>query len=128
MRLPVLFFITVLLLSSCQGLDEYNPAGLPVDKVLKDKVGLEGAINGCYTDLYFFHGKIDFIGPTEAGTDSWVNVGNNDIGLALYNNTLNTTTGTIRVIWNGLYSLVNYCNTAIFICKRCEGATTARMS
>lgn len=121
MRLPVLFFITVLLLSSCQGLDEYNPAGLPVDKVLKDKVGLEGAINGCYTDLYFFHGKIDFIGPTEAGTDSWVNVGNNDIGLALYNNTLNTTTGTIRVIWNGLYSLVNYCNTAILYANDVKG-------
>lgn len=121
MRVYTLIFVAIWTLASCQKLGEYNPAGLPVEGVLTDKAGLEGAINGCYTDLYFFHGKVDLIGPTEAGTDSWVNVGNNDIGLLLYNNTLNTTTGTVRVIWNGLYSLVNYCNTAINYSKNVKG-------
>jgi hypothetical protein len=124
MRKIASIFTIACLLTSCQKLEEFNPAGLPVEGVYSDRVGLEGAINGCYTDLYFFHGKIDFIGPTEAGTDSWVNVGNNDIGLALYNNTLNTTTGGIRVLWNGLYSLVNYCNTAIIFSKNVKGYAT----
>ncbi|HSC55322.1 MAG TPA: RagB/SusD family nutrient uptake outer membrane protein [Phnomibacter sp.] len=110
-----------ILLAACQKLDEYNPAGLPVEETLKTKVGLEGAINGCYTDLYFFHGKQDFLTPTEAGTDSWVNTGNSDIGLFQYNSTLNTTTGTVRVMWNGLYSLVNYCNTAIIYANDVKG-------
>jgi hypothetical protein len=126
MRKIASIFTIACLLTSCQKLEEFNPAGLPVEGVYSDRVGLEGAINGCYTDLYFFHGKIDFIGPTEAGTDSWVNVGNNDIGLALYNNTLNTTTGGIRVLWNGLYSLVNYCNTAIIFSKNVKGYATPK--
>lgn len=121
MRLLIFILIIASIFSSCQKLDEFNPAALPVEEVYSEKAGLEGAINGCYTDLYFFHGKQDILGPTEGGTDSWVNVGNSEIGLILYNNTLNTTTGTVRVLWNGLYSLVNYCNTAITYSKEVQG-------
>lgn len=44
--------------------------------------------------------------------------------MILYNNTLNTTTGTIRVFWNGLYSLVNYCNMAITYARNVKGYAT----
>lgn len=50
---------------SKEKLDEYNPAGLPVETVENEKTGLEGAINGCYTDLYFFHGKQDILGTPQ---------------------------------------------------------------
>jgi len=110
-----------LLMNSCQKLDEYNPATVGVEDAFKDKAGLEGAINGCYTDLYFLHGKIDFIGPTDLGTDSWINVGSGESGFSVYDNTLNTTTGTLTVLWNTFYSLVNYCNTAIIYSKGVNG-------
>lgn len=99
--------------TSCQKLNEYNPETVSVEDAFKDKKGLEGAINGCYTDLYFLHGKIDFIGPTELGTDSWINVGSGESGFSVYDATLSTSTGTLGVMWNTFYSLINYCNTAI---------------
>lgn len=114
-----LFLIS--LFSSCQKLDEYNPATVSVDQVYSNKTGLEGAINGCYADLYFLHGKIDFIGPTELGTDSWINVGSGESGFSVYDNTLNTQTGTLTVMWNAFYSIVNYCNTAINYAKDVKG-------
>ncbi|MEI6949044.1 RagB/SusD family nutrient uptake outer membrane protein [Paraflavisolibacter sp. H34] len=113
--------LATLLSTSCQKLDEYNPATISVDQAYKEKTGLEGAINGCYTDLYFLHGKIDFIGPTELGTDSWINVGSAESGFSIYDNTLNTTTGTLTVMWNAFYSIINYCNTAINYAKDVKG-------
>jgi hypothetical protein len=110
-----------LCITSCQKLTEYNPATVSVDEAFKDKTGLEGAINGCYTDLYFLHGKIDFIGPTDLGTDSWINIGGNESGFSVYDNTLNTSTGTLGTLWNTFYSLVNYCNTAIIYSKGVAG-------
>ena len=107
--------------SSCQKLDEYNPATISVGEAFRDKRGLEGAINGVYADLYFLHGKIDFIGPTELGTDSWINVGSGEAGFSVYDNTLNTQTGTLAVMWNAFYSIVNYCNTAINFAKDVKG-------
>ncbi|HEY1200064.1 MAG TPA: RagB/SusD family nutrient uptake outer membrane protein, partial [Niastella sp.] len=113
-----------LLATSCQKLNEYNPETVSVEDAFKDKKGLEGAINGCYTDLYFLHGKIDFIGPTELGTDSWINVGSSESGFSVYDATLSPGTGTLGVMWNTFYSLVNYCNTAIAYSQNVSGYTT----
>jgi len=105
--------VVALTMASCQKVDEYNPSTISVEEAYNDKVGLEGAINGCYTDLYLLHGKQDFIGPTELGTDSWINTGTNEMGFSLYDNNLNTSVGTLRVMWQAFYALVGYCNTAI---------------
>lgn len=111
-------------MTSCEKMDEYNPSTISVDQAYNDKTGLEGAINGCYTDLYFLHGKIDFIGPTELGTDSWINNGNNELGFSLYDNNLNTSTGTLTTIWNAFYALVGYCNSAILSATNVKGYAT----
>ncbi|WP_353135553.1 RagB/SusD family nutrient uptake outer membrane protein [Pseudopedobacter sp.] len=108
------------ILSSCK-LDEYNPSTVSVETAYNDRAGFEGLINACYTDLYYFYGKVDLIGPTEAGTDSWVNYGTSENGLALYNNTLTTQTGTVTTVWNGLYSMINFCNTAIYYSASVKG-------
>lgn len=109
-----------MLASGCK-LDEYNPSTQSVETAYGNKIGYEGLINSCYADLYFFHGKVDFIGPTEMGTDSWVNYAGNETGLTLYDNNLNTFTNTTKVLWNGLYAIVNYCNTAIEYAKTVKG-------
>lgn len=110
--------------TSCQKLNEYNPATVSVQDAFSDKKGLDGAINAIYADLYFLHGKIDFIGPSDLGTDSWINVGGGESGFSVYDNTLNTNTGTLSVMWNAFYALVNYCNTAIIYAKEVKGYAT----
>lgn len=117
------FLIAGMVATGCK-LDEYNPGTQSVETAYGNKVGFEGLINACYADLYFFHGKSDMIGPTEAGTDSWVNYSNSEVGLSLYDNSLNTTTGTVRVFWNGMYAIVNYCNTAVESAKTVKGYNT----
>nr|WP_199074931.1 RagB/SusD family nutrient uptake outer membrane protein [Pedobacter sp. ASV19] len=107
-------------MTACK-LDEYNPSTQSVDIAYGNKTGYEGLINSCYADLYFFHGKVDFIGPTEAGTDSWVNYGSSESGLSLYDVNLNTSTATVKVIWNGFYAIVGYCNTAIHFASEVKG-------
>lgn len=98
--------------NSCQ-LDEYNPSSVSLDIAYGNKSGYEGLINACYTDLYYLYGKVDFIGPSEMGTDLWVNYGTSESGLTTYDNNLSTTTGSVKTTWNALYSTVNLCNTAI---------------
>lgn len=99
--------------NACQ-LDEYNPSTVSKETAYGNKNGYDGLINSCYTDLYYFYGKIDIIGPTEMGTDLWVNYGTSESGLVTYDNTLGTATGTLKTVWNGLYSIVNLANTAIY--------------
>lgn len=116
----VALFIASNTLSSCK-MDEYNPSTVTLETAYSEKPGFEGLIDACYQDLYFFYGKVDFIGPSEAGTDSWVNYGNSESGLSLYNNTLTTETGTVKTVWNGLYTMINFCNTAIYYSSTVKG-------
>lgn len=115
--------IATVTMNACH-LDEFNPSTVSLDIAYKNKSGFDGLINACYTDLYYFHGKVDFIGPTEMGTDLWVNYGTSESGLATYDNTLSTQTGSVKVVWNGLYSIVNFCNTAIYYGDKVKGYST----
>ncbi|MBW4891876.1 RagB/SusD family nutrient uptake outer membrane protein [Mucilaginibacter sp. HMF5004] len=112
-------------LFSCKKvLDEYNPSGVTLDLAYNNKTGYEGLINACYTDMYFFYGKVDWIGPSEMGTDLWQGFSSTDNGLTIYDNTLNTGYGTIKTCWGGWYSCINLCNTAISYSKTVKGYAT----
>lgn len=106
--------------TSCK-LDEYNPSTVSLETAYKYKDGYESLINYCYDGLYYFYGKVDGIGAMEMGTDLWANTGNNESGFILYNSNMNTELGTLKTIWQGFYSTVNYCNTAIYYAKHVEG-------
>ncbi len=106
--------------SACS-LDEYNPSTVSLDIAYKHRDGYESLINYCYDGLYYFYGKIDGIGAMETGTDLWANVKDTEDGFILYNSKMNTELGTLATIWNGFYSTVNYCNTAIFYAKTVDG-------
>ncbi|MDA3880065.1 MAG: RagB/SusD family nutrient uptake outer membrane protein [Prolixibacteraceae bacterium] len=108
--------------SSCT-LDEYNPAVVEMETAYKYKDGFEGLLNACYVDLYFFYGKMDGIAPMEMGTDLWTNVSNNEAGYILYNSSLNTTTGSLNVLWQGLYSTINLANTVMYYASEVEEFT-----
>lgn len=120
----VLLCFTVGLIQSCS-LDEKNLTTVSLDKSYGEKSGFEGLINSCYENLYFLHGKVDYIAPTEAGTDSWENIGSGGIGFAQYASQLNPDDGNLKVIWGTAYSTINLCNTAIYYAKDVKGYTSA---
>lgn len=107
-------------IQSCS-LDEQNRSTVSLDKSYGQKPGFEGLINSCYESLYFLHGKIDYIAPTEAGTDSWENVSTGGIGFAQYTSLLNPDDGNLKVIWGTSYTTINLCNTAIYYAKDVKG-------
>ncbi|WP_163395397.1 RagB/SusD family nutrient uptake outer membrane protein [Flavobacterium limi] len=119
----VLMFCMAGLIQSCS-LDEKNLTTISLDKSYSERPGFEGLINSCYENLYFLHGKVDYIAPTEAGTDSWENVSNNGIGYAQYASQLNPDDGNIKVIWGTTYATINLCNTAIYYSKDVNGYST----
>lgn len=116
----VLMFFLVGLIQSCS-LDEENRTTVSLDKSYGEKSGFEGLVNSCYENLYFLHGKVDYVAPTEAGTDSWENVGSGGIGFAQYASQLNPDDGNLRVIWGTAYATINLCNTAIYYAKDVKG-------
>lgn len=113
--------------SSCS-LQEWNPSTVDLETAYKYKSGYESLINYCYDGLYYFYGKIDGIGAMEMGTDLWANVANGETGFTLYNSNLNTQLGTLQTIWQGFYSTINYCNTAIHYAKTVQGYTDAELN
>lgn len=113
-------FLLTLLLPACS-LEEKNRTTVSLELSYKDKAGFEGLVNSAYNDLYFLHGKVDYIAPTETGTDLWVNVSNSGIGFIQYASQLNPDDGNIRVIWGTAYTVINLCNTAIHYAKEVKG-------
>jgi len=116
----VLLFFMIGLFQSCS-LDEQNRTTVSLDKSYGEKSGFEGLINSCYENLYFLHGKVDYIAPTEAGTDSWENIGSGGIGFAQYASQLNSDDGNLKVIWGTAYATINLCNTAIYYSNAVKG-------
>lgn len=111
-------------MQSCS-LEEENLTTISLDKSYTERPGFEGLINSCYENLYYLHGKVDYIAPTEAGTDSWENVSNNGIGYAQYASQLNPDDANIKVIWGTTYATINLCNTAIYYSKEVNGYSSA---
>ncbi|WP_372772527.1 RagB/SusD family nutrient uptake outer membrane protein [Mangrovibacterium sp.] len=100
------------LFSACS-LEETNPSTVDLEIAYTSPEGFESLINYCYDALYYYYGKIDGIGAMEMGTDLWVSE-SKESGFTMYDSKMNTELGTLRVIWNGFYATVNYCNTAIY--------------
>ncbi|MFC6099228.1 RagB/SusD family nutrient uptake outer membrane protein [Olivibacter domesticus] len=113
-------FFSIASLQSCT-LDEENLTTVSLEKSYGERAGFEGLINSCYQDLYFLHGKVDYIAPTEAGTDSWQNVNNNGVGFAQYASQLNPDDGNVKVIWGTAYSTINLCNMVMHYAKEVKG-------
>lgn len=106
-------------LTSCE-LDEWNPSTVDLETAYQYKDGFESLVNYCYDGLYYFYGKIDGIGAMEMGTDLWDSEGK-EVGFTRYDSNMNTDMGTLKVMWNGFYATINYCNTAIHYAPMVQG-------
>jgi hypothetical protein len=121
-QIIIAVFLLSGLYSSCT-LDEWNPSTVDLETGYKYIDGYESLINYCYDGLYYFYGKTDGIGAMEMGTDSWANTGTNETGFILYDNKMDANLGTLKTIWQGFYSTVNYCNLAIHYAPNVVGYT-----
>jgi len=108
-------------------LDETNYSAVDQDIVYGSEAGFNGLVNACYENLYYLYGKLDGIGPMEMGTDLWMNGGrfSSNGEITNYNEDLSTSTGVVQVVWNALYAMVAYCNTAIYYQKEFADTTVA---
>lgn len=105
----------VLTFGACS-LDEHNYSTVDTDIAYSSLDGYQGIINSVYENVYYLYGKLDGIGPMEMGTDLWkigsLNGSNGNI--TNYNADLTTETSVLQTIWNALYAVVGYANTAIY--------------
>ncbi|MEO6520106.1 MAG: RagB/SusD family nutrient uptake outer membrane protein [Mucilaginibacter sp.] len=124
LKIGLILTCSLVTFSCKKALEEYNPSTVTVDLAYNNKTGYEGLINACYTDMYFFYGKVDYIGPSEMGTDLWVSYSGQDSGLTNYDATLIPSYGTLKTIWGGWYSCINLCNTAIYYAPSVQGYAT----
>lgn len=103
-----------ILFSSCS-LDEYNPSGVTVGKVIETKAGFNKLLNSCYFDLpRYFYGR-NLLLVTEGGTDIWtadLNSNNNQNYLK-YASGGAMSIDMAKDFWNGAYDAINYCNLII---------------
>lgn len=97
-------------------LEEDNYSAVNTDVAYTTQSGYKSLINATYENMYFLYGKVDGIPLMEMGTDLWTNGSRNGSygDLTNYNTNLTTSTGVVRVVWNALYCIVGYCNTAIY--------------
>ena len=101
-------------------LDEWNPSTVDVETAYAERPGFESLINYCYDGYYYLYGKIDGIGAMELGTDLWISE-SFESGFTQYNSNMNTQLGTLKTLWEGFYSTINYANTAIYYASSVTG-------
>lgn len=78
---------------------------------MKTKVGIESALNSCYSGARTFYGQEDGFGMTESGTDLFLRGGDNKANqLADYTIDLNGSQSTIGNVWKNLYLSLSACN------------------
>ena len=81
---------------------------------MKTKVGIESALNSCYSGARTFYGQEDGFGMTESGTDLFLRGGDNKANqLADYTIDLNGSQSTIGNVWKNLYLSLSACNQTI---------------
>ncbi len=105
MKTKFYYYISILFLCLCHVscedfLEETNKSGLTTDPFMKTKVGIESALNSCYSGARTFYGQEDGFGMTESGTDLFLRGGDNKANqLADYTIDLNGSQSTIGNVW-----------------------------
>ena len=120
-KLKYFAIATMMLLSmSACDIEEEFKTELEQGVVYNTKAGYDGLINACYENLYYLYGKEDGIPMMEMG-DLWQN--GSATGSAwkecVNNYDWNTECNVNKVVWQALYSIIAYCNTAIYYQDQC---------
>jgi len=101
--------------SSCTRLDEYNPAGLSEENVLRNFEAWKGYQSNCYSGLWGSLINFQYGIVSEVGTDLWTfsfNNHNQYKDLMAYEE-FTTSSGVVRNVWDFAWGSINHCNKTI---------------
>jgi starch-binding outer membrane protein, SusD/RagB family len=107
--------LTIFIVTSCTKLDEYNPAGLSEENVLRNFDAWKGYQSNCYTGLWGSLINFQYGIVSEVGTDMWTfsyNNHNQYKDLMAYEE-FTTSSGVVRNVWDFAWGSINHCNKAI---------------
>lgn len=106
--------------------DEFNPASRTAETYYNTPSGFEDLAKSNYAPL---RGIVSFGGLYFVGTDAFSSMGINDnYGLNLYNNNLNSFTGEFDSYFRQLYSAINIANNTLYWATQVEGGTPAAIN
>ncbi len=113
--------VAMLLSTSCNKLEEYNPSGSTAENVFTTVEGYEALVNECYSNLRAMcYGREDMMFFGETGTDIWHAAYNRDYGPQINKYAgLSPNVGMVKNVWERFYVPINLCNAAI---DRVDGA------
>jgi len=125
-----LLFIIVILLTGATGCkkytDEFNPASRTAETYYNTPSGFEDLVKTNYPNL---RPIVSYGGLYYVGTDAFSSMGINDnYGLNLYNNNLNSFTGDVDSYFRLLYSSINIANNTLYWATQVQGGTPATIN
>jgi hypothetical protein len=113
-KLTYALAVAVVLGTSCNKLDEFNPAGTTGEEIWTTPAGFTTLVNGAYRDIHSVYGSEPGLLFGEAGTDLWINQSGRDFANQyLKHEGMTPTQGTLKEVWSNLWNGINMCNTGI---------------
>jgi starch-binding outer membrane protein, SusD/RagB family len=110
----LLMSVVLMLTTGCNKILEENPRAFLTEEYFATAEGLQGGVTAAYATYRSTYGGEQFRSMTVFGTDEYTQ--GRDGGaksLNLYDAGLNAGNGTLSVVWNDLYNLINTCNGVI---------------
>jgi starch-binding outer membrane protein, SusD/RagB family len=106
--------------------DEYNPASRTAETYYNTPSGFEDLAKSNYPNL---RPLVGYAGLYTVGTDAFSSMGINDnYGLNLYNNNLNSFVGDVDSYFRLLYSAINIANNTLYWSAQVQGGTPATIA
>lgn len=113
-KLSYALAVAVILGTSCNKLDEYNPGGTTSDAIMSTPEGFTTLVNGCYRDIHTLYGIEPGFLLGEVGTDLWIGQGgNNTVPQFVKYEGLTPTHNTLKEVWMNTWNGINMCNLGI---------------
>jgi len=113
-KLSYAMAVAVVLGTSCNKLDEFNPANTSGEAMWTTPAGFTTLVNGTYRDIHDLYGLEPGLLMGESGTDLWFNQSKASYANQLTRHEgMTPSQGTIKEAWQYLWSGVNLCNQGI---------------
>jgi hypothetical protein len=113
-KLSYALAVAVVLSTSCNKLDEFNPSQTNPDDLWKTPEGFMTLVNGVYRDIHNFYGVEDGMLMGESGTDLWFNAAKASFANELTRHEgMTPLQNTIKNGWAYAWSGINLCNNGI---------------
>jgi starch-binding outer membrane protein, SusD/RagB family len=112
-KLSYAMAVAVVLGTSCNKLDEFNPSNTTGDAIWSTPEGFTTLVNGTYRDIHTLYGTEPGLSLLEVGTDLWIGQGGSTPNPFYKYENLTPSHGSLSEVWRTLWNGINMCNTGI---------------